>query len=268
MHAVLRIALPLAGLALGAFAVVAGLDRLSQAEQAAGRRALLARETALDRIALAPGSALACLDAGAGDAVEDACEKKVFASAQSTAAAVAYMGARLSLLADAHAAGDAGALASTRRAVRLDRYGIAAHVLAVRDGCTAAKCPAFALVDDASVLKANLKAQVFDQYVSRYAAGWNAPAPAAEKPPTVAAAPPVARAAPVDGMTPLAAVKPGEHWDFPSAASIPAVSIMNQEPPLPQGANAQAQAASAAPVANPPVPPPRPQTAAPPATTR
>ena len=31
--------------------------------------------------------------------------------------------------------------ASTRRAVELDRYGIAAHVLAIRDGCTAEIAP-------------------------------------------------------------------------------------------------------------------------------
>jgi hypothetical protein len=177
------------------------------------------------------------------------------------------------------------ALASTRRAVALDRYGIAAHVLATRDGCTASKCAAFALVDDPGVLKANLRAQVFDQYVSRYAAGWNAQAPPAEKPPpavsaVLPAAPPVAGiASPATGTTPTAAVKPGEPWDFPSAASIPPVSIMNSEPP-PKGADASAKvesnkpqlkgstapsqagpAAQAAPPM-PPVPPKRPQSQA------
>jgi hypothetical protein len=34
----------------------------------------------------------------------------------------------------------------------------------------------------------------------------------------------------------MPAVKPGEHWDFPSAASIPPVSIMGAEPPMPKGA--------------------------------
>jgi hypothetical protein len=258
MHVTLRIVFSVTALALGAAAIYALISQSQLGERAAERHALLARDVALDRMALTPGSALACLDAGAGDAVEDACEKKVFATAQSTAAAVRYMGARLSLLADAAKAGDAALLAATRRAVALDRYGVAAHVLAIRDGCTAAKCPDFALVDDASVLKGNLKAQVFDQYVSRYQAKWNEPT---AKPAAVSAAPPVARAAPVNGETPLAAVKPGERWDFPSAASIPAVSIMNKEPPLPKGADAQAQAqpqAAAAPVANPPLPPKQP----------
>ncbi len=246
-----RLLLPVAVLVFGALAALAVIDRLSSSEHAARRAALLARDAELTRGALVPGSAIACLIAGAGDAVETACEQQVFASAQSTSAAVTYMDARLNLLADA-AAGDgdaavAAALASTRRAVALDRYGIAAHVLATRDGCTADKCAAFALVDDPGALKANLRAQVFDQYVSRYAARWNAPAqPAGMPPPAVSAipaAPPVVGAAPAAvGAAPTAAVKPGEPWDFPSSASIPAVSIMNSEPPAPKDADASAQA--------------------------
>jgi hypothetical protein len=243
----LRIALSLAALALAGVAVYAVIDRSMVSERAAERRALLAREVELSRIALAPGSALACLDGGAGETVENVCEKTVFASPQSTAAAVAYMDARLKLLASA-AGRDSGLLAllaSTRRAVALDRFGVAAHVLAIRDGCTAEKCGAFALVDDASALQANLRAQVYDQYVSRYAASWNAPAPTpVEKPPAVSALPPPTSLARVtaSGQTATPPVKPGEHWDFPSAASIPAVSIMGAEPALPKGAEAQAQA--------------------------
>jgi hypothetical protein len=264
MNARSRIALSLAALALllAGFAVYALIDRANVAERAAERRALLAREVELSRIALAPGSALACLDGGAGETVENTCEKTVFASPQSTAAAVAYMDARLKLLAAA-AARDPGLLAmlgSTRRAVALDRFGVAAHVLAIRDGCTAETCDAFALVDDASALQANLRAQVYDQYVSRYVASWNAPP--AEKLPAVAALPPPTSLARVtaSGQTAVPAVKPGEHWDFPSAASIPAVSIMGAEPPLPKGAEAQAQApgqASDAPQAT-PMPPAKP----------
>jgi hypothetical protein len=278
MNAALRIAFAVAALALGAAAVFVLFDSGNLAERMAERRALLARDAELNRMALASGSALACLDGGAGEAVENACEKRVFASPQSTAAAVAYMDARLKLLADAANAGDAAQFASTRRAVALDRFGVAAHVLATRDGCTADKCEAFNLVEDAGALKANLKAEVFDQYVSRYVAEWNAPPPA-EKPPAVSAVPapaPVASVpAPISGVRPTAAVKPGEHWDFPSAASIPPVSIMNTEPPLPKGANAQAQAANPPPAspgppaadANPPIPPkrPAPQAAPPPA---
>ena len=76
------------------------LDRMAQDERAAERRALAQRCADLSVQALAPGSTLACLDGAAGEAVDNACEKTVFAGPQATAAAVAYMAARLTLLAD------------------------------------------------------------------------------------------------------------------------------------------------------------------------
>lgn len=243
MGAIVRIVFSVAALALAGFAVFALIDRSRVAEQAAERRALLMRDAELNRVALAPGSPLACLDGGAGEAVETACEKMVFGTAQSAAAATAYMDARLKLLADAAAERDAGTMAlfaTTRRAVALDRFGVAAHVLSIRDGCTPEKCAAFALIEDPSALKSNLRAQVYDQYVSRYVAEWNAPAKPAEKAPAVSVLPPPV--ASLNGQTTTPAIKPGERWDFPSAASIPPVSIMNSEPPLPKGAEAQAQA--------------------------
>ncbi len=253
-----RLLLPLAAVALAVVAVAALIDRLALVQQAAERRMLIERAAALDRIALSPGSPLACLDAGAGEAVENACEKAVFASPQAAAAAVSYMGARLQLLTDAAAFTQdqdiAAVLAASRRAIELDRYGVAAQVLARRDGCTAAHCAAFALFKDTNALKANLKAQAFQQYVSRYADGWNA-APA--KAPAVSQAPAaVAPAVPVTAEAPAAQpIKAGEHWDFPSAASIPPVSIMNAEPPAPKSGEATSQAA---PTAKTPLPPKRP----------
>ena len=262
MGAIIRIVFSVAALALAGFAVFTFVDHARVAEQAVERNALLNRDAELNRVALAPGSALPCLDGGAGEAVENACEKLVFATPQSAASAVAYMDARLKLLADAAASRDSGAmmlLASTRRAVALDRFGVAAHVLAIRDGCTAEKCGAFALIEDASALKSNLAAQVYDQYVSRYVAEWSASPKPVEKAPVVSAAPapvpgPVAN---LNGQTPTPAIKPGEKWDFPSSASIPAVSIMNSEPPLPKGAEAQAQAK---PVPADAIPPAKPST--------
>jgi hypothetical protein len=250
--------LPIAAAVLFGLGLMAVLDRMTEGERAAERRSLAQRNAELTAQALAPGSALACLDGAAGDAVENACEKTVFAGPQSAAAAVAYMAARLTLLADGvgfarHGNPDfAASLAGLRRAIELDRYGIAAHVLAVRDGCTAERCGAFALLDNTDVLKSNLKAQVFDQYVSRYAADWNKAepetAPMAEKQPPASV--PLASASEAPAKTPLSG-----KYDFPSADSIPAVSIMNAEPPLPKGAT-DAQAAGE------PVPPKRPQTQA------
>ena len=56
----------------------------------------------------------------------------------------------------APAAASAPALMQLRRNVEVDRFGIVAHVLSVRDGCTAARCDAFALLNDPSRVSANL----------------------------------------------------------------------------------------------------------------
>ena len=128
-----------------------GSNVMAQNERAAERRALDQRSLALTAQALAPGSMLGCLDSAAGEAVESACETAVFDDPQSVAAAVAYVSARLALLADGldyarNADADfAERLAGLRRSIELDRFGITAHVLSTRDGCTAERCPAFAL---------------------------------------------------------------------------------------------------------------------------
>ena len=252
--------LPIVVVVLAGVAVVSILARMAQDERGAERRALAQRSAELTAQTLAPGSTLACLDGAAGEAVEGACEKTVFAGPQSTAAAVAYMAARLTLLADGLAFarhGDAdfpAALAGLRRAIELDRFGIAAHVLAVRDGCTAERCAAFALLGDADVIKSNLKAQVFNQYVSRYAVDWNKFAPTVDKLAPAPLASVLESTAP--SKTPL-----GSKYSFPSAASIPPVSIMNAEPMLPkQATDAQA--------AQPPAPPAGPENAPAPAAPK
>jgi len=260
-----RTLLPVAGLAIGALAVISLLDRLTLDERAAERRALLQRNAELSLSAVAAGSMLSCLDSGAGETIENACEKAVFADAQSAAAAVGYTAARLVLLADAVAfakRGDSGpleALSVARRAIEIDRYGIVAHVLSVRDGCTADRCAAFALVRDNGVLRANLRVHAFDNYVERYAADWGKAAP---KAPGVAEKQPAAVASAPEQVSNQVPNK----YDFPSSASIPPVSIMNSEPPMPKDPDAGETAPSgnespAAP-AKTPVPPKRPQTQA------
>ena len=259
-----RLLLPVAAIVVVALSVIALLDRMALDNQAAERRALQQRHAALEASALTPGSALACLDGGAGEAIENACEKAVFADAPSAAGAVAYTGARLALLKDATAFAQRGetgfidAFAGTRRALELDRFGLAAHVLASRDGCTADACAGFALLRDTSALKANLRVHAFDGHVARYAAAWNKSdtknEAVAEKQPLVAAPAPVA-SAPVAPANPVAS-----RYDFPSAASIPPVSIMNAEPALPKEPAAASEAASSAPKL--PIPPKRPQTQA------
>ncbi len=231
-----RAGLVIAGAALGAVMTWAFLDPGGSGDRGAERRAFEARAGQLGAQSLAPGSPLACLNALAGDGVETACEKALFASPASVAAASSYVDAQLTLLANlAGYARHGGAdvddmLASLRRSLEADRFGFVAHVLAVRDGCTGQTCKAFALLHNADRLRANLNDTTLDRYVERHAAHWAAGADAAV---AEAAALPV----PQPQHKPI-------NIDFPTAASIPAVSIMNSEPTGPVVPGAAAAAAS------------------------
>src|SRR5947208_658710 len=64
------------------------------------RRSLDDRKAALMASAIAPGSALSCLDEIAGETVEARCEKAVFASPEAVTADVNYVMSQLALLND------------------------------------------------------------------------------------------------------------------------------------------------------------------------
>src|ERR1700686_5675891 len=151
------------GMLLGGAAVAwVVLDATSAGTFAAQRRALDARLLEMTTRAVMPGSALACLDATAGDLVEASCEKALFATPEAAAASVAYVIAQLSLLADGSeyerrsGANYESALGGLGHAVEAGRFGIGAHVLADRDGCTAARCDAFGLLRDTRQVSDNL----------------------------------------------------------------------------------------------------------------
>ena len=102
--------------------------------------------------ATAPLPQLSCIDELAGDAVLTACEKVLFGSAESAAAAVAYAASQITLLTSlgdvATANKGAGSdLLALRRAVERDRYGLMAYVLTARDRCTPTACARVPLAD-------------------------------------------------------------------------------------------------------------------------
>ena len=220
--ALARVALVMIG-AIMSWVVLASFSRPDIAPE---RRALDARVQELLSRSAAPGSALACLDAIAGETVEASCEKALFQTPEAIASALSYVSAQLTLLGDLtlHAARPGAslppALADLRRAAETDRFGLVARVLAVRDGCMPDACPAFALLNDSSRIAANLGEHTYEVYVIRYSALW----PANAKTPTAAQAP----GAPSD-----ATAGRGAGLFFPSSASIPPVNIMNTEPSLP-----------------------------------
>jgi hypothetical protein len=214
------------------------------------RNALDMRAQQLTAQAIAAGSPLACLDPLAGDAVEGACEKAVFASPESVAAATSYVAAQFVLLTDMANYGNHGgadiarALSPLRRALEADPFGFLAHVLVVRDGCTSDNCPALAVLRDPSHVRTNLIAQTLDHFVDHYREFWG-------KAPDV----PVAAVTDAPAAAQAEANGAGKHKvvvniDFPSAASIPPISIMNPEPkgpatPRAAGAPANTEAARA-----------------------
>jgi hypothetical protein len=177
--------------------------------------------------------ALSCVDDLAGETVLTACERVLFGSAESAAAAVSYAAERLTRLTSFGDVATANKnmtpdLAALRRSVEGDRYGLIAHVLLTRDHCTPAQCAAFSSLTDHSRIVANMDQQVYDGLITRYAPTWNAPVTTGATMGALAALP--------------SSAPPGHpvHIDFPSASSTPAVSIMSPEP----GSGAAAPSAS------------------------
>jgi hypothetical protein len=225
-----RVALILVGV-VAAFLTIEAWSRLDLRSE---RRELDARAQELFMRAAMPGAAFACLDPLVGDVVESACEKAVFQSPEATAAALSYVAAELTLLADftmyARKAGSdlPPALGNLRRSVEGDRFGLVARVLAVRDGCTPGHCPAFGMLTDPGRIAVNLSGRSYELYVERHAAAW----PAGAKSPVVAATGAGTNAGEGDAQPPAAST-PRSGLFFPSSASIPPVTIMNAEPQLP-----------------------------------
>ncbi len=221
------------GAAFGAVLAWAFLAGASVRDQSAERRNLEMRAGQLTAQALAPGSPLACLEGMAGENVEAACEKALFAGPAIVAAASSYIAARLNLLSDVAAYARNGGnldpiLLPLRRSLEADRFGFVAHILSMRDGCTSGRCTALALLRDPERVRANLSAQTFDRYVAHYLTTWAQPdVPMADAAPPATGA--LAASQPV-GPTQPSQKKVVVDVDFPSAASIPAVSIMNAEP--------------------------------------
>jgi|SRR5947209_1341061 len=192
--------------------------------------------------ATAPLPQLSCIDELAGDAVLAACEKALFGSAESVAAAVAYAASQITLLTSlgdvATANKGAGSdLLALRRAVERDRYGLMAYVLTARDRCTPSACRAFRSLTETRQITANMEDRVYESLIMRHASSWNAPQAATGM---VAALPP---SVPTGKPT---------NAEFPTSASTPPVNIMTPEPPLgaapkPSSSTATAPASPAAP---------------------
>ena len=191
---------------------------------------------------------LSCIDDLAGDAVLNACEKVLFGSAESAAAAVAYAA---SLVTQLVGAGDAAAVKNPsseflalRRSVERDRYGVMAYVLMARDHCTPQACPAFRSLADSRQVAANMDDHVYENLITRYASSWNAPAQVMAG--VGAGIGAGIGAGLVSGLPPSMPTGKPTNAEFPTSNSTPAVSIMAPEPPAKPAAAARAPAAAPA----------------------
>jgi hypothetical protein len=228
-----------AALVVIAFSAWSFADHFILRQRAAEREALNARALQLTAAAMAPGSPLACLDGIAGEMVNASCEAAIFRSPETVAAAIAYVEARLRLLADGsdyvHRVDRPydNALTLLRSGLEADRYGFVAHVLMTRDGCSVDSCAIIGrLLRDSGPVKANINARTLENHIGRYAGTWSGhkSSPAAVASPLQA--PPVA--ATMSGPVTTNPI------DFPTAASIPPVSIMTELPVAPVSAPAEA----------------------------
>ncbi|OPF93735.1 hypothetical protein I8G32_03248 [Rhodopseudomonas palustris] len=205
--------------------------------------------------------ALACVDDLAGDMVLAACEKALFSSPETVAAAVSYASARLARLT---ALGDVAAadkqmtpeLTRLRRAIERDRYGLIAYVLSSQDRCQPTDCAAFRSLTDSSRIAANIGDHLYETTLTRYAPSWGGlPMTAvAGSVPAAAATLPVPGTPALTGVTEAPSGKPTD-IDFPTSASIPPVSIMTEPTPAKPAAAAATNAKSAPAAKKPPAPP-------------
>lgn len=221
--------------------------------------------------AMAAAPALSCIDDLAGETVLTACEKMLFGSPETTAAAISYAASQISRLTSL---GDVATInrnltpevEALRRSIERDRYGLMAYVLVARDHCTPQACPAFRSFANSRQIMSNMNDRVYEGLVMRYSASWGAP-PAM---PAIAAVPSGALAALPPGGTGVPSGKPTTMIDFPSASSTPPVSIMTPEPGAPGSAAppSRAGAPAARPAAAPAAPPAAAKKQAPPKSAR
>jgi len=178
--------------------------------------------------AISPMPALACVDDLAGDAVQAACERALFGSPETVAAAVSYASARLAQLTSLGDVASANKrmtpdIERLRRSIERDRYGLIAYVLTAQDRCVPDRCAAFQSLTDPSRIAANMNEHVYETAVTRAAPSWGA------------GSGPLAAAAPggVMGIVEAPSGRP-TNADFPTSSSIPPISIMAEPPPAPK----------------------------------
>jgi hypothetical protein len=145
------------------------------------RQALDERAEALFSKTVEADSVFACVDGSPVPAMQEACERSLFAEPARVAAAVAIVTQRLAFLDDAVTFSDARdpdygkRIEAMRNSVESDPYGLVAFVLSVEHRCTLESCARFALLRDPAHVKENMRTRRFEAYMAKYAATWRGP---------------------------------------------------------------------------------------------
>lgn len=166
---------------LALVAVVAGAAYFGLKQQEDGTR-LAERRAIEDRVALLsqanqPESVLGCLHVSVAPALNEACERTIFAEPQRITSAIAVTADRLALLHDGVTYADrdpgfADRLEPLRRSLELDPYGIVAHVLETDFKCIAESCPRLRMFKDSEKIKANLAKATFNGLLAKHKESW------------------------------------------------------------------------------------------------
>lgn len=159
-----------------------GLKQFEDNSRFVERRAIEDRAAALLSQANQPGSVLACLNAPAGTALDDACERTIFAEPQRVASAVVITADNIALLYDAttYAAREPAFLdrfEHLRKSLETDSYGLVAHVFATQHKCIPDSCTRYRILKDVDQVKANLTARKFEGLLEKHKPNWVAVRP-------------------------------------------------------------------------------------------
>lgn len=155
-----------------------GYAYLEETRRLEERRLLEERIAGLFNRAVEPDSVFACLDGSPVPAMQEGCERTLFAEPQRVAAAVAIVTQRLALLADAlefantRDAGYLDRIEPLRKSVETDPYGFVAFVLSVEHQCTPDTCRRFELLRDPATVKENMRVRRLEAYMAKHSVAW------------------------------------------------------------------------------------------------
>jgi hypothetical protein len=238
---------------LAVVAVVAGagyfgLKQFEDNSRFVERKAIEDRAATLLSQANQPGSVLGCLTVAVTPALDEACEKTIFAEPQRVASAIGITADRIALLSDAtsYSVREPSFLDRfdhLRKSLEADPYGLVAHILATEHKCLPDSCPRFRILKDADKIKSNLTSRKFDGLLEKYKASWVKIGPGM-------------LVTDMHAMPPLRTLgtKPDENelpsWDSLTKMQTPNGQMSNTPPILPPAQQQTQQPAPQQPIAN------------------